>query len=46
MTTLSKAYPDDVEARAFLGLGLAAITIGLQPNRRPSKAAQIPTRTW
>jgi tetratricopeptide (TPR) repeat protein len=39
MAALSKAYPDDVEAQAFLGLGLAAATIGVADPTKPARKA-------
>jgi tetratricopeptide (TPR) repeat protein len=39
METLSKAYPDDVEAQAFLGLGLAAAILGVADPVVPARRA-------
>jgi len=39
MGALSQAYPDDVEAQAFYGLGLAAATIGVADPVPPARTA-------
>jgi tetratricopeptide (TPR) repeat protein len=39
MGALTKAYPDDVEAQAFYGLGLAAVTIGVADPVAPARKA-------
>jgi tetratricopeptide (TPR) repeat protein len=42
MAALTKAYPDDIEAQAFHGLGLAAATIGVaDPTENARKALAV-----